>query len=129
MGLFPPTLREGVSNPHSAIADAIWRMLAPPSAMSQRTYGNTVTLDKPTFAVKDLLGVINMLCQKSSVRMRRDGFSCRTVQLSFVYADGSYYRHHLTLKQSVDSLGQVFKVAVLSFNRQKGRATFPTSAA
>lgn len=84
------------------------------------SFGNSVTLDRPVSDVPALLGVANMLCHKASTRMRRDRFQCRSVQLMLRYADGTHFRHHVTLKRPVSSLADVFRAATLCFNRQPG---------
>ena len=87
----------------------------------RRTYGNSVTLGGPVTDVTSLLGILWMLSQKASVRMRRDGYSCRTVQVMLRYQDFTHFRHHYTLDTPVSTVGEVFRTVVRSFNRQRGR--------
>lgn len=86
----------------------------------RKSFGNSVTLDRPVNAVPTLLGVANMLSHKASTRMRRDRFQCRSIQLMLRYADNTHFRHHITLKRPVSSLADVFRVVTLCFNRQPG---------
>jgi len=86
----------------------------------RKSFGNSVQLDRPVYAVTTLMGVIQMLGLKASTRMRRDGFGAHCVQLSLLYGDGTWFRRHRRVAAPAYTVADVFRNELLLFNSQRG---------
>jgi len=86
----------------------------------RKSFGNSVTLDKPVYPVTTLMGVIQMLCLRASTRMRREGFGAHVVQVSMLYGDGTWFRKHRRIEAPAYTVADVFRSGLLLFNSQRG---------
>lgn len=85
----------------------------------RRSYGNSHSIREQTREKGPNLAILCKLCDMAGRRMRRDGFSCRRIDLIAVYPDGTYFKKGKLVERALYSTPELFRHATLLFNRQE----------
>lgn len=77
----------------------------------RRSYGNSYALPKSLSTPEELAPILQKLVEKTGVRMRRAGYSCRGVHVSILYRDDSYWHHGQTSQEVLFDSRDIYKIA------------------
>lgn len=85
---------------------------------SRKSFGNMYSLPRPLWQSQDLSPILHKLVDKSSLRMRRSGYSAYGVHVALLYRDHSFWHHghhgHDLLFDSRDIYARAFKIMTAS---------------
>lgn len=85
----------------------------------RKSFGNSHSIRERTRDPAANLSILCKLCDMAGRRMRREGFSTRTVSLFLLYPDGTHFAYRHTSDRALYTTAEIFRVATLCSNRQK----------
>ncbi len=77
----------------------------------RKSYGAMYSLPKPFSTPKELSPILHKLVEKTSLRLRLDGFRCRGVHVSLLYRDHSFWHHGHLASSPLFSTADIYKRA------------------
>ncbi len=73
---------------------------------SRKSFGNSFALPNPD---ADLLPILQKLCEKTGMRLRRAGFSAKGIHVSLYFKDHSYWHESKTLSNPIFASCDIYK--------------------
>lgn len=84
----------------------------------RKSFGNSHSIREQTKDPAANLSILCKLCDMAGRRMRREGFSARTVSLFLLYPDGTHFATRRTSGHALYTTTEIFRMATLCFNGQ-----------
>jgi len=78
----------------------------------RRSYGNSFALPKGLVTIEELSPIIQKLCEKTGMRMRKAMYAAGGVHLSIVYRDRDYWHRQITLSDYIYDSRDIYKMAI-----------------
>lgn len=86
---------------------------------ARKSFGQSYALAKKTGKKEELFPILMKLCEKMGRRLRASGYEARGIDVAIIYKDYSYWHMSKTFGSYFFTTSELYKKAVLIFNRQK----------
>ncbi|OGD90427.1 hypothetical protein A3D07_02945 [Candidatus Curtissbacteria bacterium RIFCSPHIGHO2_02_FULL_42_15] len=82
----------------------------------RRSYGNSYALPEPLITAEKLAPILQKLCEKTGMRMRKAGYLAKGIHLAIVYRDQNFWHKGITLADFVFDSRDIYKIAFRLLN-------------
>lgn len=84
----------------------------------RKSFGHTYALGQKTADKDELSKLLMKLCEKTGRRLRRANYHAQGVHVSMLYQDRTYWHKGYTTKTRLYTTDEIFRYAMLLFNKQ-----------